>query len=86
MAWTTSRTGGREEEGYDSHLTTPSNSTSRSGLTRGYETTSGQRWGWSLGGTMLKKLAEADRAITRGPHGKALLLEIRLGERSAGLK
>ena len=34
----------------------------------------------------LKKLAEADRAITRGPHGKALLLEIRLGERSAGLK
>ena len=37
-------------------------------------------------GVVLKKLAEADRAITRGPHGKALLLEIRLGERSAGLK
>ena len=35
---------------------------------------------------ILKKLAEADRAITRGPHGKALLLEIQLGGRSAGLK
>ena len=34
----------------------------------------------------MKKLAEADRAITRGPHGKALLLEIQLGGRSAGLK
>ena len=34
----------------------------------------------------MKKLAEADGAISRGPHGKAILLEIHLGERSAGLK
>ena len=34
----------------------------------------------------MKKLTEAGRAVTCGPHGKARLLEIRLGERSAGLK
>ena len=35
---------------------------------------------------MVEKLAEAGRAITRGPHGKALLLEIRLGGHLAALK
>ena len=37
---------------------------------------------------IVKKLTdhEAGRAITRGPHGKALLLKIRLGGRPADLK